>query len=327
VIWVIFLLVGISINPAVAVLNPGDDTTPPVTWHELNPPEPDGKNGWYSHVDVWICAEDLESGVKDIMVRLYGGSWQTIHGYPCATFLFAEEGSIPIDYTAVDNAGNQAPVKSFIIKVDGSDPTIDITYDVVGGNPWQGWDLVFTATATDLYSGMDRVEFFLNDGLQDTVYGSGPEYQWGFRYYGDMSIDVRADAYDNVGNMASDVADGKDKTISNVLLANKIEKIEDCDCQTFVPDIKEIFKLLNYETVNNRVYYNFGYCLILYIQTAISVYLAEIFHFISQEYPEDSIIYKILNNLCYYYMNRFYRLIDIGDDNDCWWIPGPPPDS
>ncbi|MHA2039908.1 MAG: hypothetical protein ACW98X_26125, partial [Promethearchaeota archaeon] len=62
-------------------------------------------------------------------------------------------------------------------------------------------------------------------------------------------------------------------------------------------------------------------------QTAISVYLAEIFHFISQEYPEDSIIYKILNNLCYYYMNRFYRLIDIGDDNDCWWIPGPPPDS
>jgi hypothetical protein len=72
-------------------------------------------------------------------------------------------------------------------------------------------------------------------------------------------------------------------------------KQEDCDCQTVVPDIKEIFKLLNYEIVNNRVYDNFGYCLILYIQTAISVYLAEIFHFISQEYPEDSIIYKIFN--------------------------------
>jgi hypothetical protein len=246
VIGIIFLLVGITINPAVAVLNPNEDTTPPVTWHELNPPEPDGKNGWYSHVDVWICAEDLESGVKAIMVSLYGGTWQTFQGYPCATFLFTHEGSIPIDYTAVDNAGNQAPIKSFIIKVDRTGPTIDITYEVVGGNQWIGWDLVFTVIATDPYSGMDRVEFFLNDGLQDIVYGSGPEYQWGFRYYGDMSIDVRADAYDNVGHMASDVADGKDKTISNVLLANKIEKVEDCDCQSVSDDdIDRIEKAIN----------------------------------------------------------------------------------
>jgi hypothetical protein len=207
VIGIIFLLVGISINPAVAVLNSKDDTTPPVTWHELNPPEPNGENGWYTYVEVTICAEDLESGVKEILISLNNGPWTAFPG-PCAGFLFtnADDGGILISYTATDNAGNQAPIKSFTIKLDGTDPIIDCTFEAVGGNPLQGWDLLFTAIASDSESGMDRVEFYLNEGLQDTVYGSGPEYQWGFKYYGDLVVEVRVCAYDSAGNNAWDVA-------------------------------------------------------------------------------------------------------------------------
>jgi len=223
VIGIIFLFIGISINPTIAVLNSKDDNTPPVTWHELNPPEPDGENGWYTYVEVTICAEDLESGVEIILFRLYGGVWQSgPGGNPgnCISILFTapDDGEpVLIEYTAIDNAGNQAPIKSFSIKYDPTVPTVDHTFEVVGGNQWQGWDLLFTAIATDTTSGMDRVEFYLNEGLQDIVYGSGPIYQWGFRYHGDLQIDVIADAYDRAGNMASDIATWRDKSTSNVL--------------------------------------------------------------------------------------------------------------
>jgi hypothetical protein len=89
--------------------------------------------------------------------------------------------------------------------MDQTDPTVDLTYEVISGNPIQGWVLEFTATCSDATSGMDRVEFFLNEGLQSVVSGSGPTYQWSWTYFGDLSVDIRADAYDIAGNMAADV--------------------------------------------------------------------------------------------------------------------------
>ena len=88
--------------------------------------------------------------------------------------------------------------------MDQTVPNIDLAYEVVGGNAIEGWDFVFTATATDDMSGMDRVEFYLNDVLQATVTGTGPTYEWGFTYHGGLTITIKATAFDVAGLDASD---------------------------------------------------------------------------------------------------------------------------
>jgi hypothetical protein len=189
----------------------------------MDPPEPDGENGWYiSSLGVTICAEDPEiqpgihgSGVHGFYVRVNGGSSQFFTG-KCITFLITEDGGdILIEYWAIDNVGNAESPHSFTIDMDVIDPTIDLTYEVISGNPIQGWTLLFTATAIDDTSGMDRVEFFLNGLWQKTIVGSGPEYHWSFKYHGGLNINVRADAYDIAGNMASDVVEDPKSTEYN----------------------------------------------------------------------------------------------------------------
>ena len=65
--------------------------------------------------------------------------------------------------------------------------------------------MIFTANATDETSKVDYVEFYLNDVLQDTVTGPGPEYIWQFLYSGGLHITIKAVAYDKAGNMAYDI--------------------------------------------------------------------------------------------------------------------------
>jgi hypothetical protein len=101
--------------------------------------------------------------------------------------------------------------------MDQKDPDINLEYEVIGDNTKQGWDFVFTATANDATSGMSHVEFFLNDLLQDTIYGPGPTYEWGFTYNGDLNIVVKATGYDMAGNFASDEIDNPKNKDDNQL--------------------------------------------------------------------------------------------------------------
>jgi len=197
----------------------GVDDTKPYSWHTLDPPEPDGENGWYvSDIIVTICAEDPElapgilgSGICGIVVN---GQF-----YPedCVTIIIGQDDGddVKVEYWAVDCAGNVESGHTFYIDMDQTDPTVDLTYKVTGGNKNTGWTLLFTATCSDATSGMDRVEFYLNNGWQKTVTGPGPEYQWSFIYHGGLNIDVRADAYDIAGNMASDIIEGLTPTSYN----------------------------------------------------------------------------------------------------------------
>ena len=85
--------------------------------------------------------------------------------------------------------------------MDQTDPLIDMTYEWEN-NPGSdgGWLMTFNATATDATSGMDRVEFYLNDVLQDTVTGPGPTYIWQFVYHGGLKITIKALGFDKAGN-------------------------------------------------------------------------------------------------------------------------------
>jgi hypothetical protein len=195
----------------------GVDDTQPYSWHTIDPPEPDGENGWYiNDVLVTICAEDPElapgipgSGICGFSVRINGESSQ-FFSEDCITYLITrkdDKDDVKVDYWAVDCAGNVESSHTFYIDMDQTDPTVDLTYEVTGGNKNTGWTLLFTATCNDVTSGMDRVEFFLNGGLQSVVSGSGPTYQWSFIYHGGMYIDIIADAYDIAGNRASDIVE------------------------------------------------------------------------------------------------------------------------
>ena len=127
-------------------------------------------------------ATDDISGVKEIRYSIYGGPTHIIPG-DNGSFVLTKDGyDFFVDYWAIDNAGNYENKNRFYIDIDRTEPDIWLGYEVVGGNFWQGWDYLFTATATDDMSGMERVEFYLNDELQETVYGFGPEYSWLLRY-------------------------------------------------------------------------------------------------------------------------------------------------
>ena len=190
------------------------DDTEPISTHTLDPPEPDGEKGWYvNDVEVTLEAYDpfvnyVSSGVAEIKYRINDGPVETITGSE-GTFLITQEYDgydIEVEYWAVDNVGNVEDVNLIqpLINMDQTNPVVDLTYEVDGGNPQQGWKLIFTAYAYDITSLMDRVEFYLNDEWQETVYGPGPEYQWVFIYHGGLNLIITAKGFDIAGNMASD---------------------------------------------------------------------------------------------------------------------------
>ena len=111
-----------------------------------------------------------------------------------------------IEFYAIDFAENQEEIKSYCcIDIDQLPPDINISYEI-NGNPLQGWDILISVEVTDNCSGsggMGRVEFYLNENLQDTVTGPGPIYQWGFKYHGGLKITVGVSyCCDNAGNCA-----------------------------------------------------------------------------------------------------------------------------
>ncbi|MCX6667786.1 MAG: Ig-like domain-containing protein, partial [Euryarchaeota archaeon] len=183
----------------------GCDATPPTSSHTLTPASPDGNNSWYvSDVTVTVTStdptsHDVASGVQEIQYKIDSGTWQTKPGNT-ATFKVTTDGNHVVQYKGVDNVGNEETPKSVSFKIDKTKPDMVMTYEVTGGNQYQGWELTFTVNATDATSGMDKVEFYFNGNLQTTVPGAGPTYTWVFTYFPLPNVDIKATAYDKAGN-------------------------------------------------------------------------------------------------------------------------------
>jgi hypothetical protein len=187
------------------------DDTDPVSEHALDPPTPDGDNGWYvSDVEVTLDAYDPDSGgsmsdVKEIKYKVDGGATQTISGNHGTFIVDTDKDNLPIEYWAVDEVGNEESHNTFTIDMDQTDPVVDMVYEwEVNPDGSGGWLMTFNATASDVTSKMNRVRFLLNGVEQDVVTGPGPLYIWQFVYHGNLKITITAEAYDNAGNMAFD---------------------------------------------------------------------------------------------------------------------------
>ncbi len=195
-------------NPAndIHVWSIGADGTPPSTTQVLDPPTPDGDNDWYvSDVEITLTATDPSigcdldgAGVREISYQVDGGTVVTTPG-DIVTFVISEDSAMhTIKYWAVDNVGNKQPDQTIQFKQDQTAPVMEISYEQIQVNPPV---VLITVNATDeSVSGMDRVEFYLNDVLQSTVTGPGKIYEWNFTYYGDLVITVKGTAFDKAGN-------------------------------------------------------------------------------------------------------------------------------
>jgi hypothetical protein len=188
-----------------------DDTEPESDYPPiLDPPDPTGCNGWYvSDVTVTLNSTDpwsnsVSSGVKEIRYTINGGAELVIPG-KTGSFALTEDGEdILIEYWAVDCVGNEeSPKNFFTIDIDLTKPNVNLSYEVISGNKWQGWDFLFIAYPEDAMSGIDYVEFYFNYELQDIVDAPGP-YEWLYTYYGGLDVVVTAIAYDKAGNFDSD---------------------------------------------------------------------------------------------------------------------------
>ena len=187
-----------------------DDTDPVSDYPPIfDPPVPDGNNGWYvndvivnlSASDPW--SDEVSSGVRELRYTINGCAEQVISGSN-GSFILTEDGDdILVEYWAVDNVGNvESPKNSFTIDIDQTTPEVSITYEIVGGNRWQGWDLEFTFNAIDDMSGACILFLYLDNELIEIFQGSGPDYVWTLRYWPGQNFTIKFVICDCAGNCA-----------------------------------------------------------------------------------------------------------------------------
>ncbi|MFC9608166.1 PQQ-dependent sugar dehydrogenase [Streptomyces niveus] len=100
-----------------------DKTAPKVT-ATLNPPRPNGDDGWYtSNVTLAVAATDNGT----VASRQYsiddGATWQSAN----AAVTLSREGATTVRYRATDNGGNVSEVGSLTVRIDRTGPTVTAT--------------------------------------------------------------------------------------------------------------------------------------------------------------------------------------------------------
>ncbi len=172
-----------------------NDTTSPVTTISFIPPEPTSPNGWYMYASFILNATDDSSGVNITKYRVGAEPWKY---YLYQVNIVVSGKDLVIEYFSIDNAGNIEPVKNATINIDLLPPLINLTYmlEQIG---YKRYVIIVTADCHDGLSGMQKVEFYLNGELGETVTGPGPEYVWTYEYHPLPSHSLKAIAYDNVG--------------------------------------------------------------------------------------------------------------------------------
>ena len=141
-----------------------------------------GENSWYVS-DVSIIFKG--SGCESVYYKIDDGEWATY----VAPIVISEDGVHLFCWFYVDNEGNLSDVECIEIKIDKTDPTIDLTVEKIGFRKW-----LITADVYDETSGIKRVEFHLNNEyLGETTIAP---YVWTVTKKGT----AQAIVYDNAGN-------------------------------------------------------------------------------------------------------------------------------
>jgi len=178
VVAVILLFFSVSVIPSTGDRVSFDDTTPPVTTCTLDPPEPDGDNGWYiSNVTVTLNATDDLSGVNVTYYRINNGTLETY----TEPFKVKADGIHLVEFYSVDNAGNKEEVKSAELYIDQTKPEIVLHWEAFEDGDI--WYLSCEPECSDAMSGINRVEYYVNDELKSTVDTEPYYWIWEYSYF------------------------------------------------------------------------------------------------------------------------------------------------
>jgi len=169
------------------------DTSPPTTTHTFDPATPDGENDWYvSCVTVTLDAIDEHSSIAKTEYKIDGGT--PIEYYGPWPFGFDECECIhTLEYRSIDASGNEETWKGpFDINIDTAAPTIRLTKTTIIPFIIKK----YKADVEDLCSGINRVEFYVDNQLKTT--DTSIPYEYMLISIG--SHTVTAKVYDNAGN-------------------------------------------------------------------------------------------------------------------------------
>jgi hypothetical protein len=151
-----------------------------------------GENNWYiSAVTVSLIPTDDQSGVDETVYRIDGGSWITYD----VPFAVNTDGVHTIEYYSTDVAGNSEEIKTVGVSIDTTPPEVTLTIEKIRTKTWS-----INVTANDVTSGVNKVEFYIDDLL---VFTDSTE-PYGYLYVGPKDVTAKVIVYDNAGLKSSD---------------------------------------------------------------------------------------------------------------------------
>ena len=121
-----------------------------------------GCNGWYvSPVEVSFMYNPEE------VWKIYC----SYVGQYTEPFTINDQGAIVFEWYWIDYGGNTSDVFSTRLKIDYTIPDLFVQKTKIGYNKWE-----ISVDVSDSVSGVNRIEFYLNSVLYETIIGSGPTY-------------------------------------------------------------------------------------------------------------------------------------------------------
>lgn len=163
---------------------------PDGTTYDLDPPEPNGDNGWYI-TPVSIVFYGFDNG--PVYYSINEGNWSVY----TQLIVLSASGCYQIEYYGYDINGNIEPTRSFSLKIDVDSPSIVVSKQVFLNR------IKYTATCSDPTSNVSRVEWYMGGFLQYTDTDPSDGWIWVLHPIPQgVNITPSARAYDGAGNMA-----------------------------------------------------------------------------------------------------------------------------
>jgi len=184
------------------------DETPPLTSYNIYGSM--GKNGWYTgFVSLHLDSVDSFSGVDLIWYNLDDQGYKEYSGN--IYFFDKPDGEHTLSFFAIDNASNKENEKSVTFKIDRMTPQINVVkpknnvlyfnnipvYRLLNRTIIIGF-LNSKYTIFDNQSGIEKVEFYLDNDLKKTDYDEPYSFITSGRNIGRLSI-IKVIAYDQAG--------------------------------------------------------------------------------------------------------------------------------
>jgi len=150
-----------------------------------------GENNWYIS-EVSVSFQYEPEIVKEIYYRIREGEDWILYSW---VFLLEEDEIYNIAWYWIDHDDKRHDQPYIPVKIDQTSPIITLTKHKILLNKNK---LRFEADVSDATSGVERVEFYLDDEIQDTV--TNEPYEWIYEKTDEEEHFVHAIVYDYAGH-------------------------------------------------------------------------------------------------------------------------------